>query len=289
MTARRIRIGPAVFLTLLAAHIAAGGARADFNLTFFGEADSIGAVDSNSYLVLRARRAQPGQFVNYEFTNNGKVIVNKDGSHFGFQGENTANVADDSRKTYVMYKGKAVRSFNGLDVTDTKATIGPKLTASIDGGFFDPKGGGMKDLATALVSAGFGNSSFAYPAFSSDLGQANPPPLFVGVDLQQWVSDGGAVGDDDVGSLYQVTDGAVTGLLSGTGPSASELAGYFFSSTEPVAGSTGFSGTPFTGEVTLSALLELGLGVPEPASAALLGSGAAGLAACALRRRARRS
>jgi hypothetical protein len=285
MTARLVRTSTAAFMALMAAHLVAPATSwADFSLSFFGEADSVGAVDSNSYIVLRSKRVAANTVVKFEFTSGGTVIVNKDGSHFGFQGQNTANVPADSEETLVKFKKQAVRTFNGQTITDIETTVGGKLASNTDAGFFDPKGGGLASLATALASAGYGNRLLDYPAFSSDLGQGNPPPLYIGVDLQKWVSGGGTVADGDVGSIYQVTDSVATALLSGTGPGVDALSGFFFSSTPLTAGSTAYLGTPFTGEVEIGSISETGLAVPEPSSVALCGLGAIGLVGYARKR-----
>ena len=279
----------AALLALGAAAILAapGASRADFSLSFFGEADSVGAVNSNSYIVLRSKRVAANTVVKFEFTSGGTVITNKDGSHFGFQGQNTANVAADSEETLVKFMGKAVRSFNGQEITDIETTVGGKLASNTDAGFFDPEGGRVGEPRHGSGVGRLQQQPAGLPGLHLGPRPGQPPPLYIGVDLQKWVAGGGAVADGDVGSLYQVTDGAVTALLSGTGPDAAALAGFFFSSTPLSASSTSFTGTPFTGEVEIGSISEVGLGVPEPGSFALLGVGALGLLGRARRRRRR--
>jgi hypothetical protein len=295
---------PATAIALLAA-LGPGlgptaGARADtINWMNFGTADSV-AVDNAQGargVTIRTRNVQQLRTISAEFTNNGTVIVNKNGSHFGFRATNTSalNVAT-TQLLNVTNGGKPVIGFNGLRVTDIDFTILDPLNRPTPGGtqqvgFFNPAGGGLGDLRDALVSANYIDPShpLVVPMFTTDLGQSNPPMMYLGVDLTNWSSQGISPADSAAGSLYQVTNGLATSLLSGSGPSAASLAGFFFSSTPVSAGSTGFIGSPFTGEVEITSFNELSASsiVPEPSSLVLIATGLTTASiCCCFRRRA---
>lgn len=275
------------------------GARADqINWTNFGTADSVATDNAQGArgVTIRTRNVQQLRTISAEFTNNGTVIVNQDGSHFGFRATNSSalNVAT-TQLLNVTNGGRPVIGFNGLRVTDIDFTILDPLNRPTAGGtqqvgFLNPGGGGLMDLRDALVAANYIDPSqpLVVPMFTTDLGQPNPPTMYLGVDLTNWSSQGLSPADSAAGSLYQVTNGFATNLLSGSGPSAASLAGFFFSSTPVSAGSTGFVGSPFTGEVEITSFNELSTSiVPEPSSLVLIATGLTTASGCwRFRRRA---
>jgi hypothetical protein len=243
--------------------------------TFYGMADSQGpgGAADDAYR-LKAYIVAPGTTLKAEFTNNNTVIVNKDGSHFGFQVVNPTDRNITADITKVVSGGNAVRSFNGKQITDVQygesGFLGRSWTVKV--AWFDKKNGGMEDLIDALASAGIkGEDQLPVPTFTSDLGQPNPPSLFVGAALQDLASMGVGVDGGALGSHYQVTNGHVSKLLSGTGPDPGALGAFFFSNTDLTMGPTAFDGSPFTGEVDLTNIVypSVGPAVPEPSSALL--------------------
>lgn len=114
-----------------------------------------------------------------------------------------------------------------------------------------------------------GDKEFFVP-FLRPVNDAATLPLFVGIDLTQWVGLDGGFTPGETFSLTNGVSDALPGVLVGTSPIALGLDGYE-------------TGTPFTGDVVATGTIDGGT-VPEPSSWALVLTGFIGLGSLRQRR-----
>jgi hypothetical protein len=218
-----------------------------------------------------------GALVTLNPTSMGTLIQNRGGGNPTYVCDNREGAAGFTSNFASL---KQVTDVNLLPLTDIRqSTTFGDPTGMLQAAAFTADGS-MQVLGTFLAGAGYFNDPLQVPDFASP----NLSELFFGVSLDQLAMQSVGLSPSDIGAEYEVTSGVPTELLSGTGPTAAQLAtSYFFGRSEltPAPGG-GWTGSSYTGPVELFGWHELlAVAVPEPPS---FGAFAAGLAALALSR-----